>query len=111
LSRESLLLAAWAAWLGRVSGRMEAPLLVYTEGRDYPELEGGLGPFGRRLPLSAALAARTSSREAAIGIEAALRDARRWQEYLAPQAESGRSAGWGFDWLAAGEAIVHGGVS
>ncbi|WP_039011692.1 non-ribosomal peptide synthetase [Pseudomonas brassicacearum] len=88
-----LLLAAWAAVLGRLAGQQQVPLTLIHESRG-AELENTLGLFEQCLPVSIELDAQATLLEQSTQVAATLGRAVGWQDYYTGHL----NAGYAFTW-------------
>ncbi len=113
----SFLLAAWAAVLGRTTGRDRLAIGVYFDGRIADSLATVAGPVGRSLPLVCDLVASEPFSNLAARVEAALHAAGELQECFAwDQAANGKLGNGtylacGFELVAADRELIAGGES
>ncbi|WNW10411.1 amino acid adenylation domain-containing protein [Pseudomonas sp. DTU_2021_1001937_2_SI_NGA_ILE_001] len=89
----NLLLAAWAALLGRLAGQQQLLLSVLHESRG-PELEQALGLFEQNLPLRIELDPQASLMQQSQSIASSLALAAGWQDYYSHCIDTG----YGFAW-------------
>jgi amino acid adenylation domain-containing protein len=110
---EAWLLAAWRAVLRRHLGGEGFAVGVAADGRVFDEMRGGLGPFGRYLPLRGDVEGAASFAAVAGATGGALRQARAWQAFHAWPAANGHGPAhlrFGFDWAERAESGRWGGV-
>jgi len=91
-SLEAALLTAWAALLGRLTGREDLALAVETDGRGLEELAGALGPLARAVPVRLGIDPEKSFAAALTGVAAALREAVDWQQHWLPDPQGDRTS-------------------
>ncbi len=97
VSAEALLLAAWQAVLARHAGVLELAVACAFEGRGFDELEDGLGPYARHVPLPGRLRRSDDFAEAAARVDRQLAEAAEWQHYHEPGGEAEAPAMAAFD--------------
>ncbi|HEX8189934.1 MAG TPA: amino acid adenylation domain-containing protein, partial [Pyrinomonadaceae bacterium] len=78
----TLLLACWQALLRRLTGQERVLVGTFFEGRQYEELRGAMGLFGRWLPVPADLPEEATFAEALARTHAAVNSAADFQEYF-----------------------------
>ncbi|BBP52988.1 hypothetical protein PHLH3_26140 [Pseudomonas sp. St386] len=88
-----LLLAAWAAVLGRLAGQQQVPLTLIHESRG-AELENTLGLFEQCLPVSIELDAQATLLEQSTQVAATLGRAVGWQDYYTGHLNAGYAFAW-----------------
>jgi len=88
-----LLLAAWAAVLGRLAGQQQVPLTLIHESRG-AELENTLGLFEQCLPVSIELDAQATLLEQSTQVAATLERAVGWQDYYTGHLNAGYAFAW-----------------
>ncbi|MGQ3318083.1 non-ribosomal peptide synthetase [Pseudomonas brassicacearum subsp. neoaurantiaca] len=88
-----LLLAAWAAVLGRLAGQQQVPLALIHESRG-AELENTLGLFEQCLPVSIELDAQATLLEQSTQVAATLERAVGWQDYYTGHLNAGYAFAW-----------------
>ncbi len=76
----TVLLTAWAALLGRLSGGRALAMGAHLAGRRYEELQRSQGLFSRWLPIACDLRNQDSFAEAIESVAAAVRDLEQWQD-------------------------------
>ena len=79
---EAVLLAAWQAFVARLTGAKTFSIDVFASGRHYEELAETLGYLGRTVPVRWDAAANATFEPASHAAGRALEDARRYQEYF-----------------------------
>ena len=102
----TLLLAAWAALLGRLTRQPRITVGSVFAGRHYEELAAALGTFARTLPLVVPVAAESRLEEVLHAVAEEVREAAAWQECFAWEQAGGPSdpvlgppfAPFGFSW-------------
>jgi amino acid adenylation domain-containing protein/non-ribosomal peptide synthase protein (TIGR01720 family) len=100
--RESFLLTCWVVLLLGAAGRRELTVGVRTEGRGYEELEAGIGPYARWLPLRVRLNAGICFSEALRVVHERREEAESSHEYFAWKVgEEDRALPAGFEYEAA----------
>jgi len=87
----TLLLAAWAALLGRLTGQGRVTVGTVFAGRHYEELGEALGTFARTLPLAVPVAAEAPLQEVLRDAAEEVREAAAWQECFAWEQAAGPS--------------------
>ena len=88
-----LLLAAWAAVLGRLVGQQQVPLTLIHESRG-AELESTLGLFEQCLPVNIELDAQATLLEQSTQVTATLERAVGWQDYYTGHMNAGYAFAW-----------------
>ncbi|PBJ21305.1 Tyrocidine synthase 3 [Pseudomonas ogarae] len=88
-----LLLAAWAAVLGRLVGQQQVPLTLIHESRG-AELESTLGLFEQCLPVNIELDAQATLLEQSTQVAATLERAVGWQDYYTGHMNAGYAFAW-----------------
>ncbi|AKJ96692.1 peptide synthetase [Pseudomonas chlororaphis] len=88
-----LLLAAWAAVLGRLAGQQQVPVTLIHESRGV-ELESALGLFEQGLPLNIDLDAQATLAQQSQQVRASVEHGTGWQDYYT----EGFSTGYAFAW-------------
>ncbi|WP_306110031.1 condensation domain-containing protein, partial [Pseudomonas sp. PICF6] len=88
-----LLLAAWAAVLGRLAGQQQVPLTLIHESRG-AELENTLGLFEQCLPVSIELDAQATLLEQSTQVAATLERLIGWQDYYTGDHHAGYAFAW-----------------
>ncbi len=88
-----LLLAAWAAVLGRLAGQQQVPLTLIHESRG-AELENALGLFEQCLPVSIELDAQATLLEQSTRVAAIRERAVGWQDYYVGHLNAGYAFAW-----------------
>jgi amino acid adenylation domain-containing protein len=81
-STELFLLACWSALLHRLTGQREFSLFHLADGRRFDELTGTLGPLAVTVPLPLEVNEGQTFRSVLKGVEAAVVEARSWEDYL-----------------------------
>lgn len=89
----SVLLAAWAGVLGRLSGQHQVPVGLIHASRGQ-ELEQALGLFEQTLPLSIALDTTSTLAEQAQALAALIERTVGWQDYYTQDAVAGYAFAW-----------------
>ncbi|HEY0796202.1 MAG TPA: amino acid adenylation domain-containing protein [Acidisarcina sp.] len=79
-SVKALLLACWAALLGRLTGRTEIVIGVGLDGRKYEELETALGLFASSAPLQVGVPSGQALSEVLGAVSKSLGEFNDWQE-------------------------------
>jgi amino acid adenylation domain-containing protein len=92
-SLESCLLACWQIMLARHTGRPETVAAVRCDGRRHEELADALGLLEKYLPVRGRVAEAGSFSELVRELDAACREARRWQESFKWELLGGADAG------------------
>jgi len=91
---ERIVLAAWQIVLARLGGVDRLLTHALFDGRKFPELEGGLGPFSRYLPLPLSIAADVPARRLIERLDHLVEEIDTWQEFYPeeddPPADAGR---------------------
>ncbi|MEW5926734.1 MAG: amino acid adenylation domain-containing protein [Gemmatimonadota bacterium] len=115
------LLAAWQVLIFRHAGRGDFTVGVGVEGRTFPEFRRSLGPFAKYVPVPAHVREGEPFAALAAEAEAALAEARSWQDFYAwdPReaaapggGEGSARPGFGFDYAGTpAEAEERGGVA
>jgi amino acid adenylation domain-containing protein/non-ribosomal peptide synthase protein (TIGR01720 family) len=98
---EAWLLAAWWVLIRRNGGEESFAVGVASDGRALEEMQGGLGPFTRHLPVRAEVEGTMPFSAVAAEAALALRQARAWQAFhLGPEggAEGAARLRFGFDY-------------
>ncbi|HEX6882452.1 MAG TPA: amino acid adenylation domain-containing protein, partial [Planctomycetota bacterium] len=111
LALESLLAAAWQAWLARLAERDELWLGMASSGRAFPGLESALGPFERLLPVQARLDERSGLAQLARRTDEELARGAEWHEHFLPErhgAELAQTFAHAFEHLPALEPLEQG---
>ncbi|WHS62638.1 non-ribosomal peptide synthetase [Pseudomonas sp. G2-4] len=88
-----LMLAAWAAVLGRLAGQQHVPLTLIHESRG-AELENALGLFEQCLPVSIELDAQATLREQSSQVGATVERTVGWQDYYTGNLTGGYAFAW-----------------
>jgi len=78
----AILLACWQTLLWRVTGEPRQVVDVVFDGRNFAELQGGLGLFARPLPISCHLQGNAQFMATVRQVHALLREASDWQDYF-----------------------------
>jgi len=79
-----LLLAAWQALLGRLTGAPEVMVGTAFSGRTYEDLERAFGLYVKHLPLTGRPRPERTFAELVAELDAAAREAAEWQDYWVP---------------------------
>ena len=82
----TLVLAAWAVQLGRLTGEEETVVGAAFDGRKFEEVARAIGPFSRFVPVRVRLGADATFAGLVRQLAAALGEAEEWQEYFALEA-------------------------
>ncbi len=91
----AILLAAWAALLGRLTGRSRLVVGTAYDGRKYREMATALGPLARFLPLVCELPPELPFTALARQAGDAMAELQKWQELFSWQLVAGNGAGGG----------------
>jgi amino acid adenylation domain-containing protein len=91
----AVLLAAWAALLGRLAGRSRLVVGTAYDGRKHREMATALGPLARFLPLACELPPELPFVALARQAGEAMAELHKWQELFSWQAFAGNGAGGG----------------
>lgn len=83
----TVLLAAWQAFLFRLTGTPGRALGVVLPGRDYEPFEHAIGPFARCLPMPLQCGPDSSLRRLVEILDDELEEMIAWQEYFDPEGE------------------------
>ncbi|HEX7173777.1 MAG TPA: amino acid adenylation domain-containing protein, partial [Pyrinomonadaceae bacterium] len=81
-SPQAVVLSCWQAVLWRLTGESEVVVSAAFKGRQYAELEDGLGLFAKYLPVRALLKEDLTFADLTKAVEASLDESGRWQEYF-----------------------------
>ncbi len=84
---DAVLLGAWLALLGRLTGAARLTAGAALDGRGYQELERALGLFARVLPVTADLAPETPFHDLVRRLHEQLEEAALWQEFFSWEAD------------------------
>ncbi|MCY1035334.1 amino acid adenylation domain-containing protein [Corallococcus sp. BB11-1] len=101
---EALVLATWAALLGRLTGQGELVVGLWSDGREHPELAETFGPMARWLPLRCDLEPTGALDALARQVQQARAELLEWQRYFVWPVEgeepvAGRDhPTFGFEW-------------
>jgi len=95
LSSESLLAAAWMAWLARLAESERPVIGVPSAGRAFQGLDDALGAFERALPVEAPLDERLGFLQLARRIDEQLAHGAEWHEFFHPE-RLGAARAFGF---------------
>ncbi|MFL6285361.1 MAG: amino acid adenylation domain-containing protein, partial [Pyrinomonadaceae bacterium] len=79
---ETVLLACWQIFLGRLTGAREFVVNTAFDGGKYAELQGSVGLFTKHLPLRFTFDERQTLADAVRQVGQAHKEAYRWQEYF-----------------------------
>jgi amino acid adenylation domain-containing protein len=75
------LLACWQVLLSRVTGRADLTIGYVSDGRAFPELEGGFGVFAKCIPFACRVENGRSFGSIVTQASEAIRDATQWADY------------------------------
>ncbi|HYO62152.1 MAG TPA: amino acid adenylation domain-containing protein [Pyrinomonadaceae bacterium] len=89
---EAFFLSCWQVLVWRHTGQSDPTVGVTLDGRKFEELEGAMGAFARTLPVGCRLEEKTRFRSLLVESDAAVRDARGWQEYFAADGDEKEGA-------------------
>src|ERR1041385_492676 len=93
VTKQAVLLAAWAALLARLSSQARVRLYLIADGRRQEETISAVGLFARRLPLTLQLEGSFATVLTAVSEQ--VEAAERWQEYHEPS----EGGGYGFEFF------------
>jgi amino acid adenylation domain-containing protein len=79
VSLESILFKVWYSLLSRISGKNDLVVGIGVDGRDFEELEGGVGLFGKYIPIKGVDLEKLSFGEGLIETAALIKEGKEWQ--------------------------------
>jgi amino acid adenylation domain-containing protein len=100
-SLSDVLLTAWTSLIWRLTGQSQFLVSVFSDGREYQELQTATGLIGKNLPIPAQFAGEPRFIDVLRQVRLAQRQATGWQEFYAPEESSEPSFGYDFTELPA----------